>query len=171
MAESERGQLMFRQHEQLPAFIAADVPGHQLAFMQQTQFIAAGADGQGFAHELRRRRVAIAVEGDAGMRIDDGRHDFVRVEGHGGQRSQQGTLLLEAIDGALARGLMSADVGHLIAPVNRQSEVIFEARQLLGPAGQGVVFDVAHAAFDNAFRFRIPPRTGDWLQAEVTAQR
>ena len=151
----ERGQVMLGQHEQLATLVTADVPCHHLAFVQQTQFITTGTHAEGLAYELRRRGIAIAVEGDAGMRTDDSRHHFIAVEGNGGQRPQQSTFLVKTIDGPFAGGLMDPHVGHLIAPVNCQSEVVFKARQLIGPAGQGIVFHIAHAPFDNALRFRI----------------
>src|SRR5260370_2066494 len=91
LAKGECCQAMLRQHEQLPAFITADVLRHYLAFMQQAEFITVGANGDGSAHELRWHRIAIAVESNASMRADDRRHDFVAVEGNGGPRPPPGT--------------------------------------------------------------------------------
>ena len=52
-----------------------------------------------------------------------------------------------------------------------RGQVVLEADQFVGAAGQGIVLHVAHASFDDSFRFRVAPCAGDRLQAEVAAQR
>jgi hypothetical protein len=62
LAQRPRCQAVFGQHEQLPAFVTADVLRHDLAFVQQVQLITVGANGDGAAHELWRRTNCGGVE-------------------------------------------------------------------------------------------------------------
>lgn len=64
---------------------------------------------------------------------------------------------------------MEADMGHLVTPGRREAEVIHPLDQLLGPARQSVVLDIAHARFNDSLGFRVPSLAGDRLHAEMPA--
>ena len=83
--------------------------------------------------------------------------------------SQQSPLLLETVDRPRAGLLVKPDVGDLIAPGGRQGQIVLEARQFFAAAGQGIVLHVAHAPFDDSFRFRITGGAGDRLHTEIPA--
>src|SRR5580658_9597535 len=71
MAQLERGQAMVRQHDQLPALVAADMLGRYLALVQHTNFVMAGANRDRPARQPRRCRIAVAVKLDSREGTDD----------------------------------------------------------------------------------------------------
>ena len=164
--ESQRGQAVVRQHDQLPALVAADMLGHHLTLVQHAEFVTAGANRDGPARQLRRCRVAIAVELDPGMRSDDRRSRP--------RRCRRGSPATDAAAGARAESGRSAALGSSRAsarwppgratrapkPGSPRSEVSSSRT-----SRQGVVLHVAHASLDDPFGFRVAAFAGDRLQA------
>ena len=112
----QRGGAVVRQHDQLPALVAADMLGHHLALVQHADLVTVGANDDRPAHPLRRCRIAIAVELDPRMGSDDGRYDLIGIERDRRQGTKQRAFALEAIDRPLPGRLVDPHVGHLVAP-------------------------------------------------------
>ena len=164
-------QAVFVLAEEPPSLVAPRVTGHFRALVEDAYVRDAGADHDCLASQVRGDRVPIGVELDPRVRRHHGRHDFIRVEGDRRQGTQHRAFLLEAIHGTLLGGLVDADVGHFVQPVRGELGVVFPAGQLFVATLQGIVFDVAHTAFGDAFRFRIAARASNRLHAEMAAQR
>src|SRR5271170_7134273 len=110
--------------------------GDHLTLVQDADLVAAGTDRDWPAHELRWCRIAVAVEFNPRVRADDRRYNFVGIERDRWQRSQQRALLLETVRGPLASRLVQPHVGHLVAPLGRQCQVVLETGQVFGTPSQ-----------------------------------
>ena len=90
--------------------------GHLLPSVDNPQLRGVDPERDLLPHQRHRRGVTVAVVTDPGVGRDRHGENLVGVERHRRQRAQMRSFFLESVDGALVRGGVHTDVGHVVAP-------------------------------------------------------